>query len=334
MQITPKLVASLIKGKVEGNADVEITGFSSIEDAKEGCITFVANPKYEQYIYGTKASVVIVRDDFQPTEPVSATLIRVADPYSCIAELLAFYESQKSRPTGVEEPCHISEGVEVPEGAYIGAFSYIGKGCVLGKDVKIYPQAYVGEGVTVGEGTVIYPGAKIYHGCAIGRNCIIHAGAVIGADGFGFAPKDGGYEKIPQIGNVVIEDNVEIGANTTVDRATFGSTRIGAGTKLDNLIQVGHNVELGNSNVMSAQSGIAGSTHIGSHNMIGGQVGISGHIRIGDYNQIGAQSGVPNNVGDRNRLLGYPAIDARQFAKNLVYVKKLEQIYNALKDKI
>lgn len=334
MHITPNIIASIINGDVEGDGETIITGFSGIENAGEGCITFVANPKFEENIYSTKAAAVIVSKDFTPTKEYTTTLIRVDDPYSSIAELLTYYESMKSLPVCIEQPSYISEGVEVPEGAYIGAFAYIGSGCRLGRNVKIYPQAYIGSGVTIGDDTIIYPGVKVYHDCKIGSRCIIHAGAVIGADGFGFAPKNGSYEKIPQIGHVEIADDVEIGANTTIDRATFGATKIGKGTKLDNLIQIAHNVQVGENNVMSAQVGIAGSTIIGNHNMIGGQVGISGHIKIGDKNEIGAQSGIPNNVGNGNRLLGYPAIEARQFAKNLVYMKKLEKIYNALKDKI
>lgn len=329
MKITPALVASIAHGRVEGDENIEIKGFAKIEEARPGDISFIANPKYEHFINTTGASVLLVSESFSPEVPEGKTLVRVADPYVALATLLTAFESQKPRPHGIEQPCFIAEGVEVPENCYIGAFSYIGKGVRLGNNVSIYPQAYIGDGVEIGDDTVIRQGAKIYEGCKVGRRCIIHAGAVIGADGFGFAPdSEGNYEKIPQIGNVIIEDDVEIGANTCVDRATFGSTRIGRGTKLDNLIQIAHNVELGQCNVFASQVGVAGSTKIGSYNRIGGQVGISGHIHIGDMNEFGAQSGIPNSVGDRNRLLGSPAIDARQYARQQVYIKRLKDLFN------
>lgn len=333
MEVTPAIIASLIKGKVEGDPSIRISGFAKIEEAKKGDITFLANPKYTHFIYDTAASAVLVRSDFEPERPVSAVLIRVDDPYKALADLLNIMQRSSSpAPRGIETPCYISEGVEIPESAYIGAFAYIGKGVKIGENVRIYPQSYIGENVEIGDNSEIRAGVRIYEGCVIGKNCRIHSGAVIGADGFGFAPcPDGSYEKIPQIGNVVIDDDVEIGANTTVDRATFGSTRIGKGTKLDNLIQVAHNVELGQCNVMAAQTGIAGSTKIGNYNMIGGQVGISGHIKIGDFNEIGAQSGIPGNVGSKKRIIGYPAVDVRQFAKNIVYMKRLEELFKTLK---
>lgn len=328
MELTPQLIASFINGKVEGDGNVKITEFAKIEEATPGSITFIANPKYSHHIYDTKASAVLVRNDFEIEGEVKPVLIRVEDPYVALADLLNAIQKNKSLPEGIENPSFVSEGVTVPEGAYIGAFAYIGKNVELGRNVKIYPQAYIGDNVKIGEDTVIRSGVRIYEGCSIGSRCIIHSGAVIGADGFGFAPcKDGSYEKIPQIGNVVIDDDVEIGANTTVDRATFGSTRIGKGTKLDNLIQVAHNVEIGVGNVFAAQVGVAGSTKIGDHNMVGGQVGFAGHIKVGDMNEIGAQSGIPNSVGNKKRIIGYPAIDARQFAKNQVYIKKLEELF-------
>ncbi len=328
MEISAGQLAALVKGKLEGNADVIINNFAKIEDAVAGCITFLANPKYTHYIYSTGASVVLVRDDFQAEQPVKATLIRVPDPYATLADLLNIVALQRAPKIGVEQPCFIADGVEVPDDAYIGAFSYIGHGATLGSGVKIYPHAYIGDGCSIGDNTIIRSSVNIYEGCSIGKRCIIHSGAVIGADGFGFAPKDGAYEKIPQIGNVIIEDDVEIGANTTVDRATFGSTVVGKGTKLDNLIQVAHNVNIGQHNVIAAQTGIAGSTRLGSYNRIGGQVGFAGHISIGDFNEIGAQSGIPNKVGDHKRIIGYPAIEARDFAKNQVYIKKLGDLFS------
>lgn len=328
MNITPLLIASMTGGSVEGDENIEITGFAKIEEAKTGDISFIANPKYAHFLNTTKASVLLVSRDMPSPESGTPTLVRVDDPYVAVANLLAAFESQKPRPTGVEQPSFVAEGVEISEGAYIGAFAYIGRGAKLGRNVKIYPQAYIGDGVTVGDDSVIRPGVKIYEGCHIGARCIIHAGAVIGADGFGFAPlPDGTYEKIAQIGHVVIEDDVEIGANTTVDRATFGCTRIGRGTKLDNLIQVAHNVVLGEHNVFAAQTGIAGSTKIGSYNMVGGQCGIAGHIKVGDHNEFGAQSGIPNDVGDNKRLIGYPAVDAMKFARTQVYLNRLPDLF-------
>ena len=322
----------MIDGKVEGDGNVRLTGFAKIEEAAPGYVTFIANPKYSHYIYETEASAVLVSDDFVVERPVSPVLIRVKDPYVALADLMNAMESTRPRPQGIEQPCFIAEGVVVPDDAYIGAFAYIGKGVHLGKGVKVYPQSYIGENVTIGDGSVIRAGVRIYQDCVIGKECIIHSGAVIGADGFGFAPRlDGTYEKIPQIGNVVIDDDVEIGANTTVDRATFGSTRIGKGTKLDNLIQVAHNVEIGTGNVFAAQVGVAGSTKIGDFNQVGGQVGFAGHIHVGNMNQFGAQSGIPNNVGDGNRLIGYPAVGLRQFAKTQVYLKRLGELFENTK---
>lgn len=333
MKITPLQLASMIGGRVEGDPDIIISGFAKIEEAGPGQVTFIANPKYSHFIHSTKASAVIVNDDFDAGEAVGPTLIRVADAYSALAELLSAFESMKPNPEGVETPSHISEDVEIPSGIYIGAFAYIGKGVKLGENVKIYPQVYVGDGVEIGADSVLRPGVRIYEGCRIGKRCVVHSGAVIGADGFGFAPKGEVYEKIPQIGNVEIEDDVEIGANSCIDRATFGHTIIGKGTKIDNLVQVAHNVEIGCNNVFAAQTGIAGSTKIGDSNRVGGQCGFAGHICVGSHNEFGAQSGIPNNVGDGKRLIGYPAIEARQFAKNQVYLKRLETLFNGDKRK-
>lgn len=328
MEITPAILASLTGGTVEGgDANIKLTGFGKIEEAGPGCVSFIANPKYAHFIHTTKASAVIVNQDFEYEGEISPVLIRVKDAYSALAELLTAFEASKARPKGIEEPVFLSNGVELPEDGYIGAFTYVGANVKLGKGVSIYPQCYIGPGVEIGEGSVIRPGVKIYEGCKIGARCIIHSGCVIGADGFGFAPKGEIYEKIPQIGNVVIEDDVEIGANTCIDRATFGHTVIGRGTKLDNLIQIAHNVEIGQNNVFAAQTGVAGSTKIGDSNRVGGQCGFAGHIKVGDRNEFGAQSGIPNTVKDDNRLIGYPAIDARKFAKNQVYLRRLEELF-------
>lgn len=328
MEITPQGLAALTGGTVVGDETAVLTGFAKIEEAKPGDLTFIANPKYAHYIHSTAATAVLVSKDFDPEGECKPTLIKVDDPYATLASLLRMIEASKPLPVGVEQPSYIAEGVELPENVYIGAFAYIGKGVRLGKNVKIYPQAYLGDGVEIGDDTIIRAGVKIYEGCRIGNRCIIHSGAVIGADGFGFAPNNGKFEKIPQTGIVVIADDVEIGANTTVDRATFGKTSIGRGTKLDNLIQVAHNVTIGEDNVFASQTGIAGSVHIGNGNMVGGQCGFAGHITVGNYNQIGAQSGIPKSIGDRQSLLGYPAIDIRQFAKNQVYIKNLGKLFS------
>lgn len=326
MEITPKGLAALTGGVVEGDGDRIITGFAKIEEAGPADVSFIANPKYSHFIHTTKAGAVLVGKDFNPEGAFEATLIKVDDPYATLAGLLRYVESMKPVPQGVEQPCFIGEGVELPEHVYVGAFAYIGRGVTLGRNVRIYPQTYIGDGVSIGDDTVVRAGVKIYEGCRVGARCIIHSGAVIGADGFGFAPHDGVFEKIPQTGIVVIEDDVEIGANTCIDRATFGQTTIGHGTKLDNLIQVAHNVSIGRNNVFASQTGIAGSAHIGDGNMVGGQCGFAGHIKVGDYNEFGAQSGIPNNVGSKKRLIGYPAIEARQFAKNQVYIKQLGKL--------
>ena len=332
MELTASQLAELVKGTVEGDSNVIINNFAKIEEAKQGCLTFLANPKYTHFIYSTQASAVLVHNDFVAEHPIKATLIRVEDPYSTLAILLnMLQESLNPRKKGIEQPSYVSEGVALPEDIYLGAFAYIGKGVKIGKGAQIYPQVYVGDNVTIGENVTLYPGCRIYHGCKIGDNCIIHAGVVIGSDGFGFAPHNGDFIKISQVGNVVIEDNVEIGANTTLDRATMGSTVIRHGVKLDNLIQVGHNVEIGESTVMAAQTGIAGSTKIGKNNMFGGQVGIAGHITIGDNNGIGAQSGIPNNLGSGLRVIGSPVVNALDFARQQVYFKRLPEMANDIK---
>ncbi len=329
MELTPQLIASMIGGRVEGDANVRLTGFAKIEEATPGTVTFIANPKYAHFIYETKASAVIVSDDFKTDEEISPVLIRVKDPYVALADILNEIERSKPRKRGIEQPCYIAEGVDIPDDAYIGAFAYIGSNVKLGNGVQIFPQTYVGDGVKIGAGSVVRSGVRIYEGCVIGERCTLHSGCVIGADGFGFAPRpDGTYEKIPQIGNVVLEDDVEIGANTTIDRATFGCTRVGKGTKLDNLIQVAHNVEIGKGNVFAAQVGVAGSTKIGDYNQVGGQVGFAGHIHVGSMNEIGAQSGIPSSIGDKKRIIGYPAIDARQFFKTQVYLRRLGELFD------
>lgn len=334
MEMTTEALASLINGVVEGDSSVILSGFAKIEEAVPGQLTFIANPKYAHFIESTKASAVLVSKNFDHPNPQKVTLIRVEDAYSTLAELLRMIQETLPKKSGIEQPCFIAEGVDIPDDAYIGAFSYIGEGAKIGKGCQIYPQSYVGNDVTIGDNSILYSGVKIYEGCKIGSRCILHSGVVVGGDGFGFAPNLAGeYEKLPQTGIVVIEDNVEIGANTTVDRATFGCTRVGKGTKLDNLIMVAHNVEIGENNVFAAQSGVAGSTKIGNNNRVGGQVGFSGHINVGNNNEFGAQSGIPGNVGDGQRLMGYPAVDVRKFARSAVYINRLKELFDELNRK-
>ncbi|RYZ19666.1 MAG: UDP-3-O-(3-hydroxymyristoyl)glucosamine N-acyltransferase, partial [Sphingobacteriales bacterium] len=312
MQFTAIQIATIISGKVEGNPDAAVASFGKIEEAVNGQLAFLANPKYEEHLYTTGASVIIVNESQALRSPVSATLIRVPDAYTAFATLLSKYqEMMQQQLTGVQDPSYISKTAKVGEQAFIGAFVYIGESAVIGNNVKIYPQAFIGNNVKIGDNCIIHPGVKIYHDTVLGRNVTIHAGSVLGADGFGFAPQaDGSFKKVPQIGNVVVEDFVEIGANATIDRATIGSTLIRSGAKLDNLIQVAHNVEVGNNSVIAAQSGISGSTRIGKNVMIGGQVGVVGHITIADGARINAQSGVSKSIKKPNSAVtGSPAFD-------------------------
>lgn len=332
MEFTANQIAALAQGTVEGDGEIKINSVAKIEEGHPGAISFLSNPKYTQYIYTTLSSAVLVSKDFVPEEPVKATMIRVDDPYATVARLLKLaQEMMTPKYEGIEQPVYIAEGVEIPQDAYVGAFAYLGKGVKLGANVKIFPQAYIGQGVEIGDNTIIYAGVKIYHGCKVGANCILHSGAVIGADGFGFAPTPNGYEKIPQIGNVVIADNVEIGANTTIDRAMMGSTRIEQGVKVDNLIQIAHNCVVGENTAMASQAGIAGSTKVGKNCMIGGQVGLAGHIKIGDNVQIAAQSGIKDSVPDGARLFGTPAMDFKAYCRQAMYVTDLPELYKRVK---
>lgn len=319
-------------GEVVGNPDVTVGTFAKIEEGHPGALSFLANPKYTHFIYDTESSIVLVKRDFEPEHPVKATLIKVDDPYATVARLLEMVTAMTTvEKRGIEQPSFIAPGVEIPEDAYVGAFAYIGAGATIGAGAKIYPQAYVGDGCTIGEGTVLNPGVKVYAGCRIGARCIIHSGVVIGGDGFGFAPVDGHYEKIPQTGNVEIGDDVEIGACTTIDRAMMGSTRIGDGVKLDNLIQIAHNCSVGDHTVMAAQAGVAGSTKIGKGCMVGGQVGFVGHISIGDGTLIGAQSGVSHSTEPGARIMGAPAVEMGEYARSLVYTKRLPRMAEQIK---
>lgn len=329
MEFSAQQIAELLGGAVDGNPEVKLSTFDKIESAGPHALTFLSNLKYSHFLYSTKAGAVLVSRDFVPAEAVSTTLIRVNDPYAALAQLMRMVDALLNpQPSGIEEPSFVAKDVTLPEECYIGAFAYIGAGAKLGNGVRIYPQAYVGPGVTIGEGTIIYAGAKIYRGCKIGSNCVIHAGVVVGGDGFGFAPNpDGTYSKIPQLGIAEIADNVEVGANTTIDRATMGRTYVGTGTKLDNLIQVAHNVEIGENTVMASQTGIAGSAKVGNHCMIGGQVGIAGHISIGDNVNIGAQSGLHSNIAPNQTIMGTPAVNARQWMRNVSYLNRISELF-------
>ncbi|HMT74920.1 MAG TPA: UDP-3-O-(3-hydroxymyristoyl)glucosamine N-acyltransferase [Chitinophagaceae bacterium] len=327
-------IAMLVNGKLEGDASVAVSSFGKIEEAKEGQLTFFANPKYEEFLYTTRASVVIINEAHELKQPVTATLIRVPDAYSAFATLLTKYqEIVQQQFTGIQEPCYIAKTATVGENVFIGAFAYLGEGVTVGDNSKVYPNAFIGDNVSVGKNCVIHPGVKIYHSCKIGDNVVIHAGTVIGSDGFGFAPQaDGSFKKVPQIGNVVVESNVEIGANATIDRATIGSTLIKSGAKLDNLIQIAHNVEVGHSTVIAAQAGVSGSTKIGNGVMIGGQAGIVGHIQLGDGAKVNAQSGVSKSIEPGKAVTGSPAYDYTSALRSQAAARKLPDLEKRVKE--
>ena len=330
MEFTAEQIASVIGGKIEGDKDAKVRTFAKIEEGVEGAISFLSNPKYTHYIYDTKSSVVIVNEDVELEGTVAPTLIRVKNAYESIAQLLQIYEASKPKKTGVSPQAYISPTAKLGKDCYVGPFACIGEGTVIGDGCQIYPHAVVGDNVKMGNGCILYPNTTVYQGCKIGNNVTLHAGSVIGADGFGFAPNVDGYDKIPQIGIVTIEDNVEIGANTCVDRSTMGSTVIRKGVKLDNLVQVAHNVEIGENTVMSAQVGIAGSTKVGSWCMFGGQVGIAGHITIGDKTFLGAQSGVPGSLKGGEELIGTPPMNPRNYFKSQAIFRRLPDMYKEL----
>ena len=327
MKFTAEQIAGILDGEVVGNPTIEVFRLSKIEDGTEGSLTFLSNPKYLNYIYLTKASVTIVNDTFEPESPLTTTLIKVQDAYAAFSKLLEFYNQVKLNKSGIEQPSFLSQSVKYGDNLYLGSFSYVGQNVVLGENVKIYPNCFVGDNVVIGDNVILFAGAKIYSETVIGNRCTIHSGAIIGADGFGFAPNpDGTYTKIPQIGNVIIEDDVDIGSCTTIDRATMGSTIIRKGVKLDNQIQIAHNVEIGENTVVAAQTGVAGSTKIGKSCMIGGQVGISGHLTIGNNVRIQAQSGVGRNIKDDEILQGSPTFGYNDFSKSYVHFKNLPKI--------
>ena len=333
MEFTAQQIASFLQGEVIGDPNAKVSDLAKIEEGHEGALSFLANPKYTEFLYTTQSSIVLIDKSIEVEGEVKATMVKVADARAAMGMLLNMVQAALNpKKSGIEQPSFVAEGVDIPQDAYVGAFAYIGKGSVVGEGSQIYPQVYLGENVKIGKNCIIYAGVKIYHDCVIGDNCILHSGCVIGADGFGFAPVNGEYQKISQIGNVIIENDVEVGANTTIDRATMGHTVIGKGTKLDNLVQIGHNVVTSENNIFCAQVGVAGTTKIGSWNTFAGQVGVAGQCTIGNQNTFGAQSGIPGNIGDGNTLMGYPAIPARDWARQAVYLKRLPDAFNDIKE--
>ena len=328
MEFTASTIAGFLKGDIIGNPEIKVNTIAKIEEGQPGALSFLANPKYEHYLYGTKSSIVLVNKSFVPSAKVNATMIKVENAYEAFASLLRLVDQSRPRKKGIHPTAIIETSAKVGSDVYIGPYTYIGENCMIGDGCSVYPQVYIGDNTKLGNNCTINPGVKIYHDCVIGEGCIIHAGSVIGSDGFGFAPQsDNEYKKIPQLGNVVLEDHVEIGANVTIDRATMGSTFIRRGVKLDNLIQIGHNVEIGENTVMAAQTGISGSTKVGKNCMFGGQVGLAGHIKIANGTKIGAQGGILGDVKEENSvIIGSPAIELKQFLRSSVIFKKLPEM--------
>ena len=333
MKFTAEQIAGILEGEVVGNPNAEVYKLAKIEEGTDGSITFLANPKYANYIYSTKASITIVNSTFEPENEVSTTLIKVEDAYKSFSKLLEYYNQVKLMKSGIEQPTVISDNVVYGDNLYLGSFSYLGKNVTIGNNVKIYPNCFIGDNVTLGDNSILFAGVRIYSESIIGKNCTIHSGCIIGSDGFGFAPaEDGTYSKVPQIGNVIVEDNVDIGACTTIDRATLGSTIIRKGVKLDNQIQIAHNVEIGENTVIASQTGVAGSTKIGKNCMIGGQVGIVGHITIGDRVRIQAQSGIGKSIPDGETIQGSPAFNYGDWNKSYVHFRNLPKIVSDIED--
>lgn len=332
MEFSAKQIAEFIQGRVEGDENASVHDFAKIEEGREGCISFLSNPKYTHFIYDTKSTIVLIDESVELEHPVSATLIRVKSAYEAVAKLLQLYESMKPKKKGIDCLAFVSPKAQVGENVYIGPFAYIGDGAVIGDGCQIYPHVNIGDGVKVGEDCLFYPNVTIYHGCRVGNNVILHAGCVIGADGFGFAPSANGYDKIPQIGIVTIEDDVEIGANTCIDRSTMGSTYVRKGVKLDNLVQIAHNTDIGANTVMSSQVGVAGSTKVGEWCMFGGQVGLAGHITIGNKVFLGAQSGVPGSIKDGQQLIGTPPMEQRAYFKSHAIFRRLPDMYKQMNE--
>lgn len=332
MEFTAQQIAQFVEGRVEGDNNAKVNTFAKIEEGKPGAISFLSNPKYLHFIYDTESSIVLIDEAVKLERPVKTTLIRVKNAYECVAKLLQMYAATQPQKKGIDPLAFISPSANVGEDAYVGAFAYIGDNVTIGNGCQIYPHAVVGDGVTLGNNCKIYPNVTIYHGCKLGNRVTIHSGSVIGADGFGFAPTPNGYDKIPQIGIVTIEDDVEIGANTCIDRSTMGSTYIRKGVKLDNLVQIAHNTDIGANTVMSAQVGIAGSTKVGQWCMFGGQVGVAGHITIGNQVNLGAQTGVPSSLKDGQTLIGSPAMNTRGFFRSQAIYQRLPEIYKQINE--
>lgn len=332
MEFTARQIAQVINGEIIGNENVTVNSFSKIEEGKPGSISFLANPKYTHYIYNTKASIVLIDKNAILEKPVETTLIKVNNAYECIAKLLQMYEATKPKKTGIDPLAFVSTNAKIGKNCYIGAFAYVGDNVSIGDNTQIYPHTTICENTTIGESCTLYPNVTVYHGSLIGDRVILHAGSVIGSDGFGFAPSTNGYDKIPQIGVVTIENDVEIGANTCIDRSTMGSTYIRKGVKLDNLVQIAHNTDIGENTVMSAQVGVAGSTKVGQWCMFGGQVGLAGHIVIGNKVFLGAQSGVPGNIKDNQQLIGTPPMKQRPYFKSQAVFRRLPELYKQIND--
>ena len=330
MEFSAKQIAEYIQGVIVGDENATVHTFAKIEEGIPGALSFLSNPKYTHYIYDTQSSIVLVNKDFEPEHEIKATLIKVDNAYESLAKLMTLYEMSQPKKQGSDPLASIASNAKIGKSVYIGPFACIEEGAIIGDNTYIHPHVTVGYNAKVGNNTILYPHVTIYHDCRIGNNCILHAGSVVGADGFGFAPSPEGYEKIPQIGIAILEDDVEIGANTCIDRATMGATIIHKGTKLDNLVQIAHNVEVGSHTVMASQAGVAGSAKIGEWCMFGGQVGVAGHIKVGDHVTVGAQSGIPGNTKSGSTLMGYPAIDPKQFARSAAIYKKLPDMYTEL----
>ena len=330
MEFSAQQIAAFVQGEIVGDANVTVNSFAKIEEGKPGSITFLSNPKYEHFIYGTEASIVLVNRDFIPEKPIKATLIKVDNAYETLAKLMTLYEQSKTQSKGIASTAIIAESAQIGKDVYIGAYAVVDEGVVIGDNTQIYPHTYVGKNARIGEGSLIYSGVNIYHDCQIGNHVTLHSGVVIGADGFGFAPTPEGYNKIPQIGNVIIEDNVEIGANTCVDRATMGSTIVHKGVKLDNLIQIAHNDEIGANTVIAAQSGLAGSAKMGEWCVIAGQVGISGHLTIGNHVTLGPQSGIISSIPDGKTMIGSLPMEDKAFFKMQAIMRRLPDMYREL----
>ncbi len=330
MEFTAKQIAQFIQGKIVGDENASVHTFAKIEEGVPGAISFLANDKYLHYLKDTKSSIVLVDEEIKITEEVAPTLIVVKNARDCVAKLLQLYDAAKPKKTGIDSLAFVSPKAKVGQNVYIGAFAYVGDGVEIGDGTQIHPHATVMDGTKVGQDCILYPSATIYHGCVVGDRCIFHSGAVVGADGFGFAPNGESYDKIPQIGNVIIEDDVEIGANTCIDRSTMGSTYVRKGVKLDNMVQIAHNTDIGQNTVMSAQVGIAGSTKVGQWCVFGGQVGIAGHIEIGDRVMLGAQSGVPSSLKSNQRLIGTPPMEQFPYFKSQAVFQKLPDLYKQI----